>query len=66
MICPEHFFVIQGPEIFLKDGKPVKLTKDQEIIVTADYDINADSNMISMRYRKFHVHLKPRHNRFVI
>jgi pyruvate kinase len=41
----------KGPEIrtgFLKDGKPVKLTKGQEITVTTDYDIKGDSNMISM------------------
>jgi pyruvate kinase len=52
----------KGPEIrtgFLKDGKPIKLTKGQEITVTTDYDIKGDENMIAMSYRKLPVDVKP-------
>ncbi|CAM0901725.1 unnamed protein product [Alopecurus aequalis] len=52
----------KGPEIrtgFLKDGKPVKLTKGQEITVTTDYEIKGDSNTISMSYKKLPVDVKP-------
>ncbi|KAF3335340.1 Pyruvate kinase [Carex littledalei] len=41
----------KGPEIrtgFLKDSKPIKLTKGQEITVTTDYSIKGDENTISM------------------
>jgi pyruvate kinase len=53
---------LQGPEIrtgFLKDGKPIKLTKGQEITVTTDYDIKGDENMIAMSYKKLPVDVKP-------
>ncbi|CAN6250667.1 unnamed protein product [Urochloa humidicola] len=52
----------KGPEIrtgFLKDGKPIKLTKGQELTVTTDYDIKGDENMISMSYKKLPVDVKP-------
>ncbi|GMH31821.1 hypothetical protein Nepgr_033665 [Nepenthes gracilis] len=53
----------QGPEIctgFLKDGKPIQLKEGQEIIVTTDYNIKRDEQMISMSYKKLPVDLKPR------
>jgi pyruvate kinase len=43
----------------LKDGKPIKLTKGQEITVTTDYDIKGDENMIAMSYKKLPVDVKP-------
>ncbi|XP_078176567.1 pyruvate kinase, cytosolic isozyme [Carex rostrata] len=52
----------KGPEIrtgFLKDSKPIKLTKGQEITVTTDYSIKGDENTISMSYKKLPVDLKP-------
>jgi pyruvate kinase len=53
---------VQGPEIrtgFLKDGKPVKLTKGQELTITTDYSIKGDEKTISMSYNKLPVDLKP-------
>jgi pyruvate kinase len=52
----------KGPEIrtgFLKDGKPIKLTKGQELTVTTDYEIKGDENMITMSYKKLPVDVKP-------
>ncbi|KAF3783075.1 Pyruvate kinase cytosolic isozyme [Nymphaea thermarum] len=52
----------KGPEIrtgFLKDGKPIHLTKGQEITITTDYNIKGDTNIISMSYRKLSEDLKP-------
>ncbi|XP_031495063.1 pyruvate kinase, cytosolic isozyme-like [Nymphaea colorata] len=52
----------KGPEIrtgFLKDGKPINLTKGQEITITTDYSIKGDTNIISMSYRKLAEDLKP-------
>ncbi|KAL5994993.1 hypothetical protein ACLOJK_025050 [Asimina triloba] len=52
----------KGPEIrtgFLKDGKPIQLNKGQEIIITTDYSIKGDENLISMSYKKLAVDLKP-------
>jgi len=43
----------------LKDGKPIKLTKGQEITVTTDYDVKGDENMIAMSYKKLPVDVKP-------
>ena len=43
----------------MKDGKPIKLTKGQEITVTTDYDIKGDENMIAMSYKKLPVDVKP-------
>jgi len=57
-----NLLLLQGPEIrtgFLKDGKPIKLTKGQEITVTTDYDIKGDENMIAMSYKKLPVDVKP-------
>ncbi|EMS60115.1 Pyruvate kinase, cytosolic isozyme [Triticum urartu] len=54
----------KGPEIrtgFLKDGKPIKLTKGQEITVSTDYDIKGDTNTISMSYKKLPQDVKPGH-----
>eukprot|EP00249_Psilotum_nudum_P020270 c27630_g1_i1 orf=495-2030(-) len=45
----------KGPEIrtgYLKDGKPIQLVKGQELIISTDYSIKGDSNMISMSYKK--------------
>ena len=53
---------MQGPEIrtgFLKDGKPIRLTKGKEITISTDYSIKGDENMISMSYKKLAEDLKP-------
>ncbi|XP_008781216.1 pyruvate kinase, cytosolic isozyme [Phoenix dactylifera] len=52
----------KGPEIrtgFLKDGKPIRLQKGQEITISTDYSIKGDENMISMSYKKLAEDLKP-------
>ncbi|PKU83541.1 Pyruvate kinase, cytosolic isozyme [Dendrobium catenatum] len=52
----------KGPEIrtgFLKDGKPIKLEKNQEITITTDYSIEGDQTMISMSYKKMAEDVKP-------
>ncbi|KAF8724233.1 hypothetical protein HU200_021255 [Digitaria exilis] len=52
----------KGPEIrtgFLKDAKPIQLTKGQEIMISTDYSIKGDEKMISMSYKKLAVDLKP-------
>jgi pyruvate kinase len=52
----------KGPEIrtgFLIDGKPVQLTKGQELTITTDYNIKGDSKTISMSYKKLADDLKP-------
>ncbi|RDX62208.1 hypothetical protein CR513_59482, partial [Mucuna pruriens] len=54
-----------GPEIrtgFLKEGKPIKIHRGQEITVTTDYSIKGDENMISMSYKKLAHHLSPGSN----
>lgn len=56
------FFWLQGPEIrtgFLRDGKPIQLKESQEIIVTTDYSIKGNEEMISMSYKKLPVDVKP-------
>ncbi|URE16628.1 Pyruvate kinase [Musa troglodytarum] len=53
---------LQGPEIrtgFLRDGKPIQLKKGQELIISTDYGIRGDENMISMSYNKLAEALKP-------
>ncbi|CAL9150684.1 unnamed protein product, partial [Musa hybrid cultivar] len=53
---------MQGPEIrtgFLRDGKPIQLKKGQELIISTDYGIRGDENMISMSYNKLAEDLKP-------
>jgi len=53
---------LQGPEIrtgFLKDGKPIRLTKGKEITISTDYSIKGDENMISMSYKKLAEDVKP-------
>ncbi|XP_061362822.1 probable pyruvate kinase, cytosolic isozyme [Gastrolobium bilobum] len=55
----------KGPEIrtgFLKDGKPIKIERGQEITITTDYSIKGDENMISMSYKKIAHHLNPGSN----
>ncbi|XP_020590335.1 pyruvate kinase, cytosolic isozyme-like [Phalaenopsis equestris] len=52
----------KGPEIrtgFLKDGKPIRLEKDQEITITTDYSIKGDQKLISMSYKKMVQDVKP-------
>ncbi|KAJ6798674.1 pyruvate kinase, cytosolic isozyme [Iris pallida] len=52
----------KGPEIrtgFLKDGKPVRLQKGQEITISTDYGIQGDESMISMSYKKLAEDVKP-------
>ncbi|KAK9290786.1 hypothetical protein L1049_008964 [Liquidambar formosana] len=52
----------KGPEIrtgFLKDGKPIHLSKGQEITISTDYNIKGDENMICMSYKKMAEDLKP-------
>ncbi|RRT85354.1 hypothetical protein B296_00010303 [Ensete ventricosum] len=41
------------------DGKPIQLKKGQELIVSTDYGIRGDENMISMSYNKLADDLKP-------
>ncbi|XP_010427375.1 PREDICTED: pyruvate kinase, cytosolic isozyme-like isoform X2 [Camelina sativa] len=51
----------KGPEIrtgFLKEGKPVQLKQGQEITISTDYNIEGDSNLISMSYKKLAEDLK--------
>lgn len=53
---------MQGPEIrtgFLKDGKPIQLKEGQEIIISTDYDIKGNGEMISLSYKKLPVDVKP-------
>ncbi|KAL0929072.1 hypothetical protein M5K25_001012 [Dendrobium thyrsiflorum] len=52
----------KGPEIrtgFLKDGKPIKLEKNQEITITTNYSIKGDQTMISMSYKKIAEDVEP-------
>ncbi|KDP20274.1 hypothetical protein JCGZ_06860 [Jatropha curcas] len=45
----------KGPEIrtgFLKDGKPIQLKQGQEIVISSDYSLKGDENMICMSYKK--------------
>ncbi|KAH0457731.1 hypothetical protein IEQ34_013046 [Dendrobium chrysotoxum] len=52
----------KGPEIrtgFLKDGKPIRLQRGQEITISTDYSIKGDENMISVSYKKLALDLKP-------
>eukprot|EP01018_Ginkgo_biloba_P021958 Gb_23818 [translate_table: standard] len=52
----------KGPEIrtgFLKDGKPIKLVEGQEIIITTNYDIEGDSSMIGVTYKRLAMDVKP-------
>ncbi|KAL1207955.1 Pyruvate kinase, cytosolic isozyme [Cardamine amara subsp. amara] len=52
----------KGPEIrtgFLKEGKPIQLNQGQEITISTDYNIEGDSNIISMSYKKLAEDLKP-------
>ncbi|XP_010516170.1 PREDICTED: pyruvate kinase, cytosolic isozyme-like isoform X2 [Camelina sativa] len=52
----------KGPEIrtgFLKEGKPVQLKQGQEITISTDYNIEGDSSLISMSYKKLAEDLKP-------
>ncbi|KAJ3692963.1 hypothetical protein LUZ60_012058 [Juncus effusus] len=52
----------KGPEIrtgFLKDAKPIKLTKGQEITISTDYSIKGNDSTISMSYKKLPTDLKP-------
>ncbi|KAJ4970315.1 hypothetical protein NE237_003414 [Protea cynaroides] len=52
----------KGPEIrtgFLKDGKPIQLTKGQEITISTDYSIKGDDEMICMSYKKLAEDLNP-------
>lgn len=54
--------LLQGPEIrtgFLKDGKPIQLKEGQEIIISTDYDIKGNGEMISLSYKKLPVDVKP-------
>ena len=53
---------LQGPEIrtgFLKDGKAIHLQQGKEIIISTDYTIHGDENMISMSYKKLAEDVKP-------
>ncbi|KAF2297636.1 hypothetical protein GH714_001808 [Hevea brasiliensis] len=52
----------KGPEIrtgFLKDGKPVQLKQGQEILISTDYGLKGDENMICMSYKKLAEDVKP-------
>ncbi|KAL3620668.1 hypothetical protein CASFOL_035580 [Castilleja foliolosa] len=52
----------KGPEIrtgYLKDGKPIQLQQGQEIMISTDYEIMGDENMISMSYKKLAFDLRP-------
>ncbi|XP_027346519.1 pyruvate kinase, cytosolic isozyme isoform X1 [Abrus precatorius] len=52
----------KGPEIrtgFLKDGKPIQLKQGQEIMISTDYSIKGDVNMICMSYKKLAEDVKP-------
>ncbi|XP_004308255.1 PREDICTED: pyruvate kinase, cytosolic isozyme-like [Fragaria vesca subsp. vesca] len=52
----------KGPEIrtgFLKDGKAIHLQQGKEIIISTDYTIHGDENMISMSYKKLAEDVKP-------
>ncbi|KAJ6757546.1 PYRUVATE KINASE [Salix koriyanagi] len=52
----------KGPEIrtgFLKDGKPVQLKQGQEILISTDYSLKGDENMICMSYRKLAEDVQP-------
>ncbi|XP_050220808.1 pyruvate kinase, cytosolic isozyme-like [Mercurialis annua] len=52
----------KGPEIrtgFLKDGKPIQLTQGQEIIISTDYSLKGDENMICMSYKKLAEDVNP-------
>ncbi|KAG6570310.1 hypothetical protein SDJN03_29225, partial [Cucurbita argyrosperma subsp. sororia] len=52
----------KGPEIrtgFLKDGKPIQLKQEQEIIISTDYSLKGDENMICMSYKKLAEDVKP-------
>ncbi|KAJ8763162.1 hypothetical protein K2173_025547 [Erythroxylum novogranatense] len=52
----------KGPEIrtgFLKDGKPIELKQGQEIVISTDYSLKGDENMICMSYKKLAQDVKP-------
>ncbi|KAK2638150.1 hypothetical protein Ddye_025945 [Dipteronia dyeriana] len=52
----------KGPEIrtgFLKDGKPIQLKQRQEIVISTDYTLKGDENMICMSYKKLAEDLNP-------
>ncbi|KAJ6434049.1 hypothetical protein OIU84_017710 [Salix udensis] len=52
----------KGPEIrtgFLKDGKPVQLKQGQEILISTDYSLKGDENMICMSYKKLAEDVQP-------
>ncbi|KAF5725706.1 pyruvate kinase cytosolic isozyme [Tripterygium wilfordii] len=52
----------KGPEIrtgFLKDGKPIQLKQGQEIVISTDYSLKGDENMICMSYKKLAEDVKP-------
>ncbi|TXG66281.1 hypothetical protein EZV62_007556 [Acer yangbiense] len=52
----------KGPEIrtgFLKDGKPIQLKQGQEIVISTDYTLKGDENMICMSYKKLAEDLFP-------
>lgn len=54
--------ILQGPEIrtgFLKDGKPIQLKQGQEILISTDYSLKGDENMICMSYKKLAKDVKP-------
>ncbi|KAJ7547088.1 hypothetical protein O6H91_08G068500 [Diphasiastrum complanatum] len=52
----------KGPEIrtgMLKDGKPVQLVEGQEITITTDYNIQGNSDLIAMSYKRLAEDLVP-------
>ncbi|KAK3197999.1 hypothetical protein Dsin_021414 [Dipteronia sinensis] len=52
----------KGPEIrtgFLKDGMPIQLKQGQEIVISTDYTLKGDENMICMSYKKLAEDLNP-------
>ncbi|CAK9232684.1 unnamed protein product [Sphagnum jensenii] len=52
----------KGPEIRtgqLKDGKPIQLVQNKEIMITTDYSHLGDGNAIAMSYKKLAVDVKP-------
>lgn len=43
----------------MKDGKPIQLNQGQEILISADYSLKGDQNMICMSYKKLAEDVKP-------